>query len=551
MGMVNTNNRIAFMVQNISAIRFRKSFLGSLKQPDLESAILIDMTSNASSPTNVRLRIVWISVLMAFGLYLTRNTIGEIVKSDSFLKDTSLVGADSTRFSVELKDGLENSQVQSWLTSKQSSDAKALDFSKIKTPYTVADRLTLEQADRLLGELESNGGTGFRRISKSQIGDILGAFFFSYALFQVPAGWFSDRLGARRMLTLYIFIWSILTLMTGWVASLYGLMVARFLFGFAQSGAYPTSSAIVRRWFPVSSRGRASGLIAFGGRFGGATAPFLTTLLILQLGSWRSVLSIYGLLGIAIAVAYYWIVRDRPSEHPSCNSAERELIGPIADDRKPELRDITKMIGLYCGSRSLWLNSLGQFCVNIGWAFLVTWLPTYLKETHKVSDSQGSLMVTLVLATGMLGQLLGGRATDWSVGKFGLRLGRVLPISVANCIAGIAYVCCLFIDSAWGVVLCCAIVSLMTDFANPSIWAFMQDVGGRNTGAIFGWANMWGNFGASVSSKIVPVLLLYGATSGSGQSLVFITCACAFFVAGLAALGMDATKPLQPASPVS
>jgi hypothetical protein len=128
------------MVKNISAIRLRKSFLGSLKQPDLESAILIDMTSNASSPTHVRLRIVWISVLMAFGLYLTRNTIGEIVKSDSFLKDTSLVGADSTRFSVELKDGLENSQVQSWLTSKQSSDAKALDFSKIKTPYTVASK---------------------------------------------------------------------------------------------------------------------------------------------------------------------------------------------------------------------------------------------------------------------------------------------------------------------------------------------------------------------------------------------------------------------------
>jgi nitrate/nitrite transporter NarK len=85
----------------------------------------------------------------------------------------------------------------------------------------------------------------------------------------------------------------------------------------------------------------------------------------------------------------------------------------------------------------------------------------------------------------------------------------------------------------------------MTDFANPSIWAFMQDVGGRNTGAIFGWANMWGNFGASVGSMIVPSLLLYGASSGSGQSLVFVTCALAFFIAGCAALGMDATKPLQ------
>lgn len=503
------------------------------------------MNSTTQKPSSVRLQIVWVSVLMAVGLYLTRNTLGEIVKSDSFLKDSWLVQADSTRFSVELTEGLTDSKVQRWLQSRVDSHEKVLDFSKLKIPHTVADNLKSAQADELLAELHSSGASGLKRISKTQIGSILGAFFFSYALFQVPAGWFSDRLGARRMLTLYIFLWSILTFFTGWVATLYGLMLARFLFGFAQSGAYPTSSAIVRRWIPVEGRGRASGLIAFGGRLGGATAPFLTALLILQIGSWRTVLWIYGLLGIAIAAAYYWIVRDRPSDHPACNSAEKELIGTVADDSKPQLRDVAKMIGLYCTSRSLWLNSLGQFCVNVGWVFLVTWLPTYLKETHKVADRQSALMVTMVLATGMLGQLLGGRATDWSVSRFGLRLGRVLPISLANCISGAAYICCLFIDSVWGVIACCAIVSLMTDFANPSIWAFMQDVGGRNTGAIFGWANMWGNFGASASSMIVPGLLLYGASSGTGQSLVFITFACAFFIAGLAALGMDATKPLQ------
>lgn len=505
------------------------------------------MSSTTQKPTSVRLQIVWVSVLMAFGLYLTRNTLGEIVKSDSFLKDSLLLQADSTRFSIELTDGLQESAVQAWLQERQLTGSSTLDFTKIKIPHTVADKLNSAQADDLLLELQSKGGAGFKRISKTQLGTILGAFFFSYALFQVPAGWFSDRLGARRMLTLYIFLWSLLTLLTGWVASLYGLMLARFLFGFAQSGAYPTSSAIVRRWVPTKGRGRASGLISFGGRLGGAAAPFLTALLILQIGSWRTVLWIYGLMGVAIAVAYYLIVRDRPSEHPSCNAAELEMIGSVADDNKPRLRDIARMIGLYCTSRSLWLNSLGQFCVNVGWVFLVTWLPTYLKETHKLSDGQSALMVTLVLSTGMLGQLLGGRATDWSVTRFGLRLGRVLPISIANCISGAAYICCLFIDSVWGVIACCAIVSLMTDFANPSIWAFMQDVGGRNTGAIFGWANMWGNFGASASSMIVPGLLIYGASSGTGQSLVFVTFAAAFFVAGAAALGMDATKPLQTA----
>jgi len=89
---------------------------------------------------------------------------------------------------------------------------------------------------------------------------------------------------------------------------------------------------------------------------------------------------------------------------------------------------------------------------------------------------------------------------------------------------------------------------MMTDVGNPSIWGFMQDVGGRNTGSIFGWANMWGNFGAAVSAKIVPLLMVYGSSTGSGQGLVFMMCAGAFFVAGLAALGMDATKPLKVGS---
>jgi nitrate/nitrite transporter NarK len=57
---------------------------------------------------------------------------------------------------------------------------------------------------------------------------------------------------------------------------------------------------------------------------------------------------------------------------------------------------------------------------------------------------------------------------------------------------------------------------------------------------------MWGNFGAAVSAKLVPLLMVYGASQGMGQNLVFLTCAAAFFVAGLAALGMDATRPLQP-----
>ncbi|MCA8986559.1 MAG: MFS transporter, partial [Planctomycetaceae bacterium] len=78
------------------------------------------------------------------------------------------------------------------------------------------------------------------QLSKEQIGKFLGAFFFSYALFQVPAGWFSDRFGARKMLTIYIIGWSVMTGLTGFMTSLAGLTLARLGCGVAQAGAYPT-----------------------------------------------------------------------------------------------------------------------------------------------------------------------------------------------------------------------------------------------------------------------------------------------------------------------
>jgi ACS family glucarate transporter-like MFS transporter len=181
----------------------------------------------------------------------------------------------------------------------------------------------------------------------------------------------------------------------------------------------------------------------------------------------------------------------------------------------------------------------------MGWAFLVVWLPSYLKEVQGVPEQQGALMVSIVLAMGMLGQLLGGRIADWSVRSFGLRVGRVLPIAVANFLAGLAYLVCMRLDSAWGVVACCAVVSLMTDVANPSIWAFMQDVGGRNTGSVFGWGNMWGNFGAAAHSKLIPVVLALGNSGGWGYTFVFVTCAASYFIAGSCALGMNATRLLM------
>ncbi len=422
------------------------------------------------APTRIRHRIVAVSMLMAFILYLDRICLGEIVKSASFNHDLHL--------------------------------------------------------------------------TKEQIGRVLSAFFFAYALFQVPTGWLSDRFGARAMLTGYIVLWSLCTGLTGFAHGFVSLLVARLACGLAEAGAFPTSGAVIRRWIPWSARARASSFVSFGGRIGGTFAPFITALLIVAFGHWRASLWIDCAVGLVIAAVYWRVVRNRPEEHPGCNEAERALIGHPPNELPFTARELGGALRAFCRSRSLWLSAVVQLLTNIGWAYLVTWLPTYLSEQKHVEAVAGARMVSLVLGVGMAGQLFGGWLCDWTTRRFGLRWGRVLPISIGGCLGGSAYALCSQVNTAWGVVACCTVVSFAVDLGSPSTWAFMQDVGGRATAAAAGWGNMWGNFGASISSLMVPWLLARGGADAAAQTTVFLLLGSAFFLSGVAVLGVDATKPL-------
>ena len=119
-------------------------------------------------------------------------------------------------------------------------------------------------------------------MSQGQVKWFLSAFFWSYALAQVPSGWLSDRYGARIMLVIYILTWSFFTGLIGAANSFAMLVVSRLGLGFGQAGAYPTAASIVGRWMPVIARGSASAIVANGGRIGGALAPVLTAYLIVQ-----------------------------------------------------------------------------------------------------------------------------------------------------------------------------------------------------------------------------------------------------------------------------
>lgn len=558
------------------------------------------------------------------------------------------------------------------------------------------------------------------QLTDAQIGWILGAFFYTYALGQVPAGWLSDRFGGRIMLTIYILMWSLFTALTGLAGGFLAIVLFRFGFGFGQSGAYPTAANIISKWVPITARGTASSIVAMGGRVGGALAPLLTALLLVafvpvsvsslvgpgdlmspnlayeitldehlpeddrnisqqlkaavgqrvlellpaetantlrdwghryaalekqtdsqssaagesnadqqrqalrqqfeevrpqlvepfnallddprlysaeafraaslpqqaqalikqqekstsaQLSSseqtrlnrlllesaypdirkvygegWRDVMFLYGLFGVGVAVFFWWIVRDEPSLHPRCNEAELALI----EQGRPASMGSTRgkaqglPIRAILTSRNMWMTSISQFTTNVGWVFLISWLPRYLDEVHRVPIEQRGFYTLLPIMVGWAGMLLGGPLTDGLTRTLGQRWGRALPMGLTRFTAMAGYLICLapFMVPGlelplWVYVSAFALVAFSTDLGVASIWAFQQDIAGKHVGSVLGWGNMWGNFGAAIATSVLLV------PSRAGWPGMFMICAGAFFISGIAALAIDARIPLR------
>jgi MFS family permease len=389
-------------------------------------------------------------------------------------------------------------------------------------------------------------------MTQAQMSWFLSAFFWAYALGQVPAGWLSDRFGPRLMLSLFIAAWSLFTGLLGTTSAVPLILLWRFLCGAAQAGAYPVASGMLRAWFPVGQRGVASSIVTMGGRWGAVLAPILTgSLMAAWDGRWQSVLLLYGAAGIAVVAAFALLCRNTPPEHPACNAAERELIleGAANVPGSPPFPWRGVLTSL-----SLWGSSLTQLLMNAGWLFVVTWLPRYLEKVHGVPLQEQAAMTAIPIVAGIAGMWGGGRWTDAASRRWGLKWGRRIPLITTRFAAAAGYAACLIVgqwtpDPAervlpWAIIACLSLTTFSSDLGVPAIWAYTQDVGGKFTASIMGWSNMWGNCGAAIAP------LLYHAVLGEAPSLadwnaLFALCAGVFALSGLTSLALDASKPID------
>lgn len=160
-------------------------------------------------------------------------------------------------------------------------------------------------------------------LTKEESGLLLSAFFWPYALCQIPAAMLAQRLGSRWALSLFAALWSLAT--AGLALGSAALMTAsRAFMGVAQAGLVPVGVSTMARWFPRSTQASASGGFSGFMSVGSIIAAPLTAWLVISLG-WRTMFLLYAVPGLLWAAWFAVWYRDRPSVHPAVNAAERDL----------------------------------------------------------------------------------------------------------------------------------------------------------------------------------------------------------------------------------
>ena len=365
------------------------------------------------------------------------------------------------------------------------------------------------------------------------------AFAWAYAVFEIPGGWMGDRIGARKALTRVVVWWSIFTAATGWVTNWVSLIATRALFGAGEAGCFPNVTRAFSAWLPPHERVRAQGLLWLSARWGGAFTPLLVVLM-LDYFTWRQVFVILGAIGIGWAIVFWIWYRDKPSEHKSVNMAELALLR----NAQPELAQGPIPWLRFFKSHTVWLLWAQYFCLNYGWAFYITWLPTYLTDARGIGLKQSGLLAGIPLFFGGIGSLATGYVSmplaRWT-GDIG-RSRRILAMSgFAGAALGIG------ISPAIGDPFLAMVVLGMASFANdlvmPTSWATCMDLGGRYAGTLSGSMNMIGAISAGIAPIMVGYLLKW---SGQDWTITFYVSAAIYLLGTIFWFFIDSTTTLDP-----
>jgi MFS family permease len=378
-------------------------------------------------------------------------------------------------------------------------------------------------------------------LSRIEMGYAFSAFAVAYALFGVPAAWWADRDGARRVLTRVVLWWSVFTMATAAAWNFASLLVVRFLFGVGEAGAWPSVARVYSRWIPLAERGRIQGIFFAGAHLSGGLTPLVVAAIAGWL-EWRAIFVFFGLAGVLWTVGWYAWFRDEPREHRAVSVAECDHIE--ATRALPLVQDHVS------GS---WMAvfktpTVAPLCVqafanSYGFYFFITWLPTYLAQARGIAGAELAIFSGLPLILSFVADLTGGEGSDKLARVISLRAARRVFGVGGYALAALAIFCATQLQSGLAAGSLIAIGGAFSMLTLAPAWATAVDVGGHHAGVTAGVMNTVGQLGGILS----PLALAYLVDATNNWNIPLMVLAGTYAVAGVSWLVIDPDQRVEVA----
>jgi sugar phosphate permease len=238
--------------------------------------------------------------------------------------------------------------------------------------------------------------------------------------------------------------------------------------------------------------------------------------LIMTTLGWRSVFYICGAVGLVWSILWYFAYRDLPEDHALVNADELKYIRGTDAQSNALKANISKKPtvpwGIMLRSPNMWAIMCAYFTyVYCLWIFL-SWLPSYLIEFRHFTLIKVGIFASLPLWAGVVGDTVGGLATDWLLAKTGnIKFSRRAVAITGMLGCAVFIVPAAMTESAYTAVYCLTASMFFLECTIGPSWAVPMDIGGEHSGTVSGMMNMAGNIGGALSPLVFGVLVQFGS----------------------------------------
>ena len=371
-------------------------------------------------------------------------------------------------------------------------------------------------------------------------GTITAVFSIVYALCNLVAGKFIDRLGTRKGYLWAIFIWSLgaclhagcgvgtewlkaagFVGMLGVTVSVWLFLCCRAVLALGEAGNFPAAIKVTAEYFPKKDRAFATSIFNAGSSVGALVAP-LSIPLIAKYCGWEWSFVIIGALGF-VWMGFWFALYRKPEANPCVNAEELAYINQDADDESARRQSEPAADGpkiSYAKAFSLrqtWALVLGRFLTDGVWWFFLFWTPGYLSDQfgYKSSDGMGMALIFTLYAIVTFVSIFLCKLPTYMVDKKGMNPyeGRMVAMFVFACFPLLALGAQpLGALSAWFPAILIGLACAGHQAWSANVYSVVGDMFPKSTiGTLTGIAQFAAGCGSFMVNKCAGALFTYAA----------------------------------------